>query len=371
MYEVRGIGKPIGETIAPLSIMPNLDEARERARASMKLARDGVDPRQARKAQAAQEQADQAARELTFEKLMQRYLDEYARLNTKASTQYETERVLRRVAAHFGAKPVREITRGDIRALIAPKPGQTAGLTELNHRLEMVRRLFRWSLGQDLLSADPTLGVPKPQPKVGKRKRVLSDDEIISFWQACDELGWPFGPACKLMLLTGQRKDEVGGLPWKELEREKRMWHLPGSRTKNSRPNEVHLCDLTMQIIEAVPRFADPVGHDFLFSLRGNRPPSTFAYAKKKLDKLMGTTEPWRLHDLRRTARTGMAGLGIERDICERVLNHTIGGLDEIYDQFKYLPERKAGLDAWGRFVADLVDPERARRNVVPLRAGR
>jgi integrase len=203
----------------------------------------------------------------------------------------------------------------------------------------------------------------KPQPKVGKRDRVLTDAEIIKFWHACDELGWPFGPACKLMLLTATRKNEVGGMPWTELEG--RVWHLPGSRTKNRKPIDIHLSDLTMEIINALPRFAAPVGKDYLFALRGNNPVSTFAYAKRRLDAIMGTTEPWQLRDLRRTATTGMARLGIAPHVADRVLNHvsgTISGVAAVYNRFEYLDERKAALEAWGQFVADLVDPERGMR---------
>jgi integrase len=373
MYEVRG--KSITETIAPLVIM-NLADAREHARTSMRQARKGIDPRREREAQAAQEKAEEQAKAFTFEKLAERYLDEYARVNTKQSTQHETERHLRQAAAHFGATPVRDIVKADVLKVIARTPGQTQGLTELTNRLVAVRKVFHWAIGQDLVSADPSLGVAKPVPKAGKRDRVLSDAEIVSFWQACDELGWPYGAACKLMLLTTARKNEVAGMPWSELDDlENRVWHLPGSRTKNSKAIDIHLSDLAMSIIEAVPRFADPFGHDFLFSLRGNRPVSTFAYAKEKLDKLMGTTEPWRLHDLRRTATTGMAKLSVAPHICEKILNHESGGeisgVAAVYNQFKYLPERKAALDAWGQFVADLVDPERGRKNVVPMRAGR
>ena len=169
-----------------------------------------------------------------------------------------------------------------------------------------------------------------------------------------------------MMLLTAQREGEVAGMGWSELDIEKRIWAIPGARSKNGKPHIVHLSAMAIEILEQVPRVA---GQDLLFSGTGKTPVSGFSRAKARIDRLMGgDIAPWVLHDLRRTATTGMARLGIAPHVADRVLNHqagTIRGVAAVYNRFEYLDERKAALEAWGRLVESLVRP--ALSNVVPL----
>jgi integrase len=132
-------------------------------------------------------------------------------------------------------------------------------LSEATNLLGAVRRCFRWArrtinpeTKRCYVDVDPSAEIPKPLKNKRSRERVLSDDEIIAFWRGCGELGWPFGVIFKLLLLTGQRRSEVAGLRWSELDIEGRVWHLPGSRTKNSRPHDVHLSDLAVDIIQSL-----------------------------------------------------------------------------------------------------------------------
>jgi integrase len=176
-----------------------------------------------------------------------------------------------------------------------------------------------------------------------------------------------------MLLLTGQRLNEVGGMRWGELHLvEHRVWHLPAARTKNSKAHDVALSNQAIEIINSLPCFAALPGKpDFVFSVRGDRAVVGFSDAKKGLNKLMGVAD-WTLHDLRRTATTGMARLGIPPHVADRVLNHTSGtisGVAAVYNRFQYLDERRDALAAWGKFVEQLVDPETAQQNVVALRA--
>jgi integrase len=370
-YRVKG-GKEVLETIGTLAVIPSVADARGRARASMLKARAGIHPKQEREQQAAQAKAEAAANAFTFRALAERYLAEYADLNTKASSACETRRLLNRASQFFGDKPLRDLKKIDIVEAIAQRKSHhvgTAGLTEANALLSALRRALRWAVAKDLVDSDPSIGILKPLAKVKGRERVLSDDEIVRFWAACELLGWPFGPLFQLMLVTAQREDEVAGLRESELDRANCLWHLPGSRTKNSRAHDVHLSDLAMAIIEGLPCFAASPGKpDYLFSLTGRTPVSGFAYAKKKLDKLMGVAEDWRLHDLRRTATTGMARLNVPPHVADRVLNHqsgTISGVAAVYNKFQYLDQRRDALQIWGRFVEQLVRAETS--NVVAL----
>jgi integrase len=368
IYQVKG-GKAVMESLGTAAIIPKVGDARDRARASILKAHDGIDPRAERVRQSVAAQAEIAAQALTFRKLATRYLDLYVDLNCKPSTAREAKRLLGRAADFFtDDKPARDITESDIVDLVSAPPrkgGSTNGLSEATNLLGVVKRCLKWGrktinpdTRQRYLEINVAAEVDRPLRHKRSRERVLSDEEIVAFWAGCHELGWPFGVIFQLMLATAQRRNEVAGLRWSELDLEGRVWHLPGSRTKNSRPHDVHLSDLALGIIQALPRFVPSPGRpDFMFSITGNAPVNGFAYAKSNLDEFM-PTPGWRLHDLRRTVTTGMARLKVEPHIADKVLNHqsgTISGVAAVYNRFAYLDERKEALEVWGRFLAGLV----------------
>jgi integrase len=238
--------------------------------------------------------------------------------------------------------------------------------------LTRLRTLFGWAAAKDLVDADPTAGV---RTRVNEKSRVralvtvdgegdINGEEIERFWFGCEGLGWPFGPLFKLLLLTGQRREEVGGMRWSELNLEKRIWTIPAERAKSDRVHIVHLSDLAIEVIESIPRTGDLV-----FSSTGSTPVSGYSRAKERIDSLMTkqvrerTGNPdariadWILHDLRRTAATGMAGLEIAPHVVDKILNHSaiIRGIALIYNKHEYEKERRAALEAWGRYIEALV----------------
>src|SRR5262249_22788969 len=170
-----------------------------------------------------------------------------------------------------------------------------------------------------------------------------------------------------LLLLTAQRRDEVGGMRWSELDLdEQRTWTIPGSRSKNGKAHVVHLSSFAIETLDRLPQLDES---EFVFTTNGRTPVSGFSVAKARLDALMGETPWWTLHDLRRSAASGMARLGIAPHVVDKILNHqsgTIRGVAAVYNRFEYLPERAAALDAWSRFVEALVRP--VPSNVVSLR---
>jgi integrase len=233
------------------------------------------------------------------------------------------------------------------------------------------RTFCRWAVDNDIIPTDPTAGVRKPH-KNTPRDRVLADAEMRAFWSATERMGYPFGPLFRLLLLTGQREAEVAGMCWSELDDAEAptLWTIPSSRTKNGKSHTVHLGGaLAQEVLAAVPRVAS---QDMLFTTTGETAVSGFSEAKRKLDAIMadaidGEIEHWVLHDLRRTATTLMAQIGIPPHIADRVLNHTggtISGVAGIYNRFQYIDERKAALDALGRYIEGLIG--RAPQNVAP-----
>jgi integrase len=237
--------------------------------------------------------------------------------------------------------------------------------------------------------ADPTLGID-PLIKEKARDRVLcgteeghkNDDELVWFWRGTERAGWPYGPIFRLMLLTAQREAEVSGMKWAELDLDKRLWTLPASRTKSDRAHIVHLSDLACEILEAVLH----LGGDLVFPSRAGTQITSFAKPKDRLDEAMtaqkreaisdptAQIEPWVLHDLRRTSATLMVRLGIASDVADRILNHAAGNrkgtIKDVYSRYEFLKERRAALEALGRYIEELVRPGGAG-NVVPLAAAR
>lgn len=259
-----------------------------------------------------------------------------------------------------------------------------------------MRTLFNWAVEKDYLTSSPVVRM-KPRVKERPRDRALSDDEIRWFWRACEEITWPFGPLFKLLLLTAQRRDEVGTIERSEIDLKKRLWSMGRHKAKNDRAHDVHLCELAVEIISSLPKMD---GTSLVFTTNGTTPVSGFSRAKENLDAAMrrarrrslglpddheiylkalalsrskeppGEIAEWILHDLRRTAATGMAKLNIPPHVVDKVLNHvsgTIRGVAAVYNRFGYVEERKAALEAWGRYVAGLVCP--AGNNVIEMRS--
>jgi integrase len=219
------------------------------------------------------------------------------------------------------------------------------------------------------LKVNPALGIERPA-RENRRDRVLSDDEIVALWKAADADGEPFGSIIKLLVLTGQRRGEIAGMRRDELNMDKRLWSLPGARTKNKLPHTVPLSDQVLAVIGSVTEIAG----DFVFSVSGGKPVSDgFSKLRKRLDARMKPAASWVLHDIRRSVATHIAeNLRIAPHIIEAVLNHVSGhkaGVAGIYNRAVYAEEKAEALARWGAHVEQLVTGKVA--TVIPLRGRR
>ena len=254
------------------------------------------------------------------------------------------------------------ITKADIRHLIQAK--EDTHPVAARTMFEALRPFFKWCVERDIIAASPMQNLKAP-PLPASRDRILTDAEITAFWKAAGELPL-FGPCHRLLLLTAQRREEVGAMSWSELDLEQATWIIPGSRTKNGKEHLVHLSFQAVAILSALPKLASP----FVFTTTLEAPISGYGHAKARLDELIKPDKPWRVHDLRRTAASGMASLGFLPHIIERVLNHTsgaTGGLISVYQRYEYAEERKRAIEAWGNYVDKLVAGKRTADNVVSL----
>ena len=183
--------------------------------------------------------------------------------------------------------------------------------------LANVRRLFSWAVERGIIEASPVANVKAPGQETA-RDRVLTDDELRAFLRACERMGEPFGPLFRLLLLTGQRREEVAALPWAELDLAGAIWRLPAARTKNKRASDVPLAEQAVAILEGLTR-RSPLVFPAQFSRDGHtepRPLSGFGRAKERLDALM-------LEELRKAGPGGdAAGLAPARSAAHGGIGH-------------------------------------------------
>jgi integrase len=326
--------------------------------------------KEAKKAEEVQRWADS----FTFAKLVDRYQDEYL-VALKPGGIAQKVRLLKRWLPSLGDKPVADIRPADILTFINELlKGRANGRTEADHLVGAIRHLFTWArkhqndpVLKSLVAINPAADIAR-QAKPSARDRVLTHDEIRKFWTACDLEGWPGGHILKLLLLTGQRENEVAQLRWSELDLANKVWNLPAERAKNSRAHIIHLSDMAMEILEGLPQIN---GSPLVFTINGLSSFTNFDPLRHRIHKRMGADVPhWQIRDLRRTATTLMAEIGITHHVADKILNHSSGeisGVKAIYNRFNYLDERKAALNVLGRFIATLIG--RGGDIVVPLRA--
>jgi integrase len=283
-------------------------------------------------------------------------VDEFVRVHCarhyRSNHARETERVLRsRFVARWEGRDIRDIGRADILRVI--DEAVDAGTpSAANHALAAIRKFLNWCVERGVVESNPCGRLSRPAP-VNTRDRVLSDDEVAAVWTAAQELSTPFSQIVRLLLLTAQRRGEVVGMRWREIDWKEHTWTIPPSRTKNKRTQTLPLSALAIELLRSVPKLHD----QFVFPARGNETatPSGFSKTKRRLDDLSGVTS-WTLHDLRRTTATHMARDGTAPHVIERILNHStgvLGGVAGIYNRFEYLPEMRLALDQWaGKFAA-------------------
>ncbi|MEJ6845207.1 tyrosine-type recombinase/integrase [Sinorhizobium fredii] len=378
---------------------------RMRAEASdmLERARQGDDPAAEKQIAKKQAKDEDAAERTKFDRVARTFLARHAKPNNRSwketartlglipdkekigAAESEKEKaalaedpmafkaVKKGIADKWGHRPITDITRAEIIALLDDVVDRGAPIVA-NRTLAALRKLFNWAISRDLIGASPCTGV-KPPAVEKARDRVLTDDELKAFWKASGAIGWPFGPMFKTLLLTGQRREEVAGMMWREIEIHDKNWIIPRERVKTDKVHDVPLNAATVAVLESVPKVA---GAGYVFTTTGQTPASGISKAKERLDAKMlailqeddeeAELPAWRLHDLRRTVASGMARLGINLPVIEKILNHTsgsFGGIVGVYQRHEFAEEKRRALDTWGSFVETLVSDKPS--NVVSL----
>lgn len=293
------------------------------------------------------------------------FLDLHARKKNRPATIWAAERIFHRcVLPAWRGRSVHSIRRRDVIELIEHIATDRPYLA--NRTLGVLSKFFRWLQSRDMIETVPTAGVVRPFEEK-RRTRTLVDDELRRLWLAGVGDG-PFGAALQVLLVSACRRDEISRMCWSELDLERRLFVLKGERTKNGVEHAVPLPAQAWKIIEAQPRFE---GCPYVFTANGRDPVIGWDKAKKRLSEKAGIDEKsWRLHDLRRSAASGMQRLGVPVHLIERCLNHvsgTFGGIVGVYQTYDYADEMRGALRRWADHIDQLVSGKPAK--VVKLRA--
>lgn len=387
IYRVSGAGD--GGKKGPMRRMSlgdyprvTIAKARDAARDALDLAERGKNPAVQRKAEAV------AQNERAFETVAERFIDEYAKEEQKEwkSTKAYLDTY---VVPHWRGRPVDEIKRSDVNALLvkvraqaierarerAKKAGkprtderhELSGLSAAREVRKRVRTLFNWAGEQDLVIFNPAVVMPTKKKSAKKslaytaRQRALSMEELRRVWDAAEEIGYRYGRVIQLLILTGQRRSEIANLNTDWLNRDAWTVTVPPLHYKTDRQHTYPLSAPAIAIVKELPSYkALPEKLDkahYLFPTdKGDKPINGFSKSKEQLDakieelgKKAGLPplEPWTVHDIRRSVKTGMSRLGVPHLHSEQVLGHVLPGIGGVYDVHDYMPEKKAALDLW------------------------
>ena len=366
-----------------------LGDARKLAKAALESIDNGRDPAMEKRDEQAvnadalsvEDACGQFIRLHCRAKKLRSWRDTARRMGLKPDPKNENrfDRTGNGVVGAWKGRLIGDIKKRDVRArldTIAEKFPVAANL-----ELAILRKFFGWCVERDIVSQNPCANIKPPSASVG-RDRVLIDDELKMVWTAAEKVGWPFGRFVQLLILTGQRRDEVAQMRWCEIDEGTKTWTIPSERRKNKKPQIVPLSDSALAIIQKLPHVKGDAG--YVFTTSGRSPVSGYSKWKTTLDDTIrdgdGDVEPWRLHDLRRTLATGLQRLGVRLEVTEAVLGHTSGsraGIVGIYQRHDWASEKRAALDAWAAHVlglgsADAEQPaedDAEQSNVVQMRA--
>lgn len=315
---------------------------------------------------------------LAFSTVAADYIERDAKKRLKSWR--EIERVIKKeLVPVFGSRLLTEIDASEIIETLEDIGERSLGICRHSH--SALSAVFKYATTRHVKlfpkSISPMIDVPAPAPSV-ERKHYLNDAELVLLWNSTFELGWPFGEIYRLLILTGQRRCEVGHLVKPELNLEDMRWLIADGRTKNKREHLVPLVGSAVDIIKTLPTMKS--SKQLLFTTKGETPVSGYSRAKMRIDDIMkkaATKEgislrPWTVHDIRRTVATGMQSLGVKLEVTEEVLNHKTGSRTAIarrYQVYEYEAEKRAALETWERHLLSLVSGQ-SNDNVIKLGTG-
>ena len=324
----------------------NLSQARAMAKAALAQAAMGGDPA-ARKIE--ERQAG------TFAELAAEYLERYAKPN-KRSWKEDERRIRKNLLPVLGFTLAKDVTRADVRRLLEAIVRRPAP-SEANQTLALIRKIYNWAIGQDLVEESPCRGLPRPA-KTRQRHHVLSEDGIRKFWNELTHESPIVAAALKLRFLTAQRGGEVIAMRWADVELNTRWWTIPSERSKNGLPHRVPLSRAAIDILRQLEGTESP------WVFPSPRREGHLCSTQKAIERIRQRADiELRGHDLRRTAASFMTSMGTPRLVVAKILNHVETGVTAVYDRHSYDREKRDALDAWSIRLEEMLEsPARVDR---------
>ena len=281
---------------------------------------------------------------------------EWQKRHVEAKGLRSKKQIERALEAHilptWSGRGFMSIKRADVAKLL-DNVEDGAGPIAADFVLSVVRNIANWyATRHDDYSSPIVKGMRRSKPSERARERILSDDELRIIWRQAEANG-AFGAFIRLLLLTGQRREKVAAMRWEDLALDG-TWTIPSEDREKGNARELVLPEIATDIVKAQSRFGD---NPFVFAGRGGKHLSGYSKAKAELDAKIKGVAPWQLHDLRRTARSLMSRVGVRPDIAERVMGHSIKGVEGIYDRHSYGGEKAHALNALAGLIETILAP--------------
>jgi integrase len=307
-----------------------LEDARREARAVLGQVARGHDP-------VVERRRTSEASKNTLRAVCERYLvREGGKLRTTAKRQANLQRLVYPV---LGDRQIDDIKRSDINALLDDIEDQR-GAAMADQILATLRRICNWHAIRDDQFRTPFVrGMARRKPEQRERDRILTDDELRAVWRTAEVFPSPWGQFIRFLLLTACRRTEASAMTWGELSNGN--WTIPRERYKTNTEVKLPMSKVALSVLAEIPRIE---GCEFVFTTDGRTPISGFSTFKLKFD-IACSVKDWRLHDLRRSARSLLSRAGVNSDIAERCLGHALPGIRGVYDRHRYLDEMRHAFE--------------------------
>lgn len=295
----------------------------------------------------------------------------------------ETWRIIERdVLPEFGQRDAATITPRDV-VLLLDGIVDRGALRIANRARSILVQMFKFGVSRGLVAASPVVAV-EPPAKSAPRERILTDAEIKAVWRKIDTAKMlpRLRHSLRLLLATGQRRSEVALAEWSEFDMAAKVWTIPAEKAKNNRQHEVPLSPLALEILAELRADLDAAAVVAGVAEEG-RYTGRWLFPSPHWDKgdvidpkavtraVSRNREHWAVpsftvHDFRRTVRSNLSALGVDRIVAKKVLNHTLDGMDAVYDQHPYTKEKRQALELWAGRLLAIISGKRAK--VAPLR---
>jgi integrase len=342
----------------------SLADARAVAKTRFATVQLGRDPGAERDAA---RRAAMAARN-TLGATVERYL-EARRGELRRSTYLGAARYLRLYWAPLHGYPLGEIRRQQVASIISDAV-RTRGRASARDARKVLSALYSWAMAEGIAESNPVIGTNNPGAGTAPRERVLDGDELRAIWRACEAQDDDYSRILRLLLWTGARRGEIGGLRWDEVDLQTGVVSLSRERTKNKHPFELTLPASALELVRAIPRRD---GRPFIFGKSAVAGFSGWSWCKLGLDRhlieVAGRPIRWHVHDLRRTMATNLGRLGVSPHVIDATLNHVRPVLHRTYVRSSYQREAAQALCLWSEALAAVVEGRKPKVLTLPQRA--